>query len=73
MCAPLTLPADTVSLHVLADASVLEVFAEQGQAAITTSVYPRADSDALGLHAAGGPAVLLQFDLWHMRSAWDTN
>ncbi len=69
--APLELnPGERLSLHLLLDGSVLEVFAN-GHTCLACRLYPTlSESDRLGLIAAGGPVRLIALDIWEMASIW---
>ncbi len=64
-------PSDgRVSVRILVDRSVVEVFAGDGRVAITDRVFPRAASTALSLFAEGGEARVASLQAWKIRSAW---
>ena len=66
------LPNETsVRLHAFVDRSIVEVFAQDGRAAVTARVYPaRAESRHVGIYAgAAQPASLLSLDTWQMQAA----
>jgi sucrose-6-phosphate hydrolase SacC (GH32 family) len=71
---PLTLlpsDGDIVRLHVFADASVMEGFAQGGRARVTTRVYP-SDPAAVGvaLYADCVNATVLNATVWSMGTIW---
>jgi beta-fructofuranosidase len=58
---------ETLKLHILLDASVIEIFAND-RACLTSRVYPsRPDSLGIGPLATGGAARLKSLDVWEMR------
>jgi sucrose-6-phosphate hydrolase SacC (GH32 family) len=56
-----------VRLHVLVDATSVEVFADDGRAVVTDQIFPGRDSRGVGLFAAGGTARLRSLDAWELR------
>lgn len=65
------LPAEgSVTLRILVDRSVVEVFAGGGRVVLTDRVFPRPESTALSLFERGGTARLKSLDAWQIRSAW---
>ncbi len=61
-------PGEHLSLHILLDRSVIEVFAN-GRACLATRVYPsRSDSVGVGLLARDGRIRLKSLDVWEMKS-----
>lgn len=69
--APLHLaPGEALTLHVLVDHSVIEVFAN-GHTALTSRVYPtRPDSVGLDIFARGSASTVKQMDVWQLGSIW---
>ncbi len=67
---PLALaPAETLTLHVFLDNSLVEIFAN-GRACLTTRIYPtRHDSLEFAPYAVGGPASLTRIDAWALYPA----
>ncbi len=60
-----------VSLHLLVDRSVVELFAGGGSAAITDRVFPSPSSTGLSLYAVGGQARIVELKAFKLRSVWD--
>ena len=60
-------PGELLKLRVFLDASVMEVFANDGQACLTERIYSRPDSRGIGGYALGGKAKLLSMDVWEMQ------
>lgn len=56
-----------VQLHVLVDATSVEVFAAGGRIVITDQVFPDPRSRGASLFATGGPARLQRLDAWVLR------
>ena len=68
--APLKLRDDRLRLRVLVDRASIEVFADQGQVAITHSFLPNPKNRALALNVAGGAALVRRIRVNSLRSAW---
>ncbi len=60
---------ERLTLRVLVDHSVLEVFAN-GRVCLTSRVYPAETSLGVALFAQGGSVEVQAFDVWNMRSIW---
>lgn len=69
--APLALaPGEPLSLRILLDRSVLEVFAN-GRACLAARIYPtRPDSVGVGWLARDGRVQLKSLDIWEMNAIW---
>lgn len=59
-----------ITLRILVDRSIVEVFANRGEAAITAQIFPAAGSNELSFFAKGGKAVLTRLDIWKLNSIW---
>ncbi len=68
--APLALVDGRLTLRVLVDNSIVEVFAEDGERVLTDLVYPAMGSNGLKLFAEGGTAALEGITVYQMRSIW---
>ncbi|HEU5429794.1 MAG TPA: GH32 C-terminal domain-containing protein [Actinocrinis sp.] len=68
--APLPLDCADLKLHVLVDASSVEVFADQGEVVLTDQIFP--DSSAIGVDAfaADGSATVRHLTAWRLSSIW---
>jgi levanase len=66
----LPLDCGDLKLHVLVDASSVEVFADQGEVVLTDQIFP--DSTAVGVDAfaAGGSATVQHLTAWQLSSIW---
>lgn len=60
----------TLKLHVFLDRSVMEVFINDGQTAVTRVEYPSEDDLGVGVFAENGKATLKSLDVWRMKSIW---
>jgi beta-fructofuranosidase/levanase len=70
--APLALGGGPLRLHVLVDASSVEVFAENArgdQVVLTDQVFPDPSSTGTDLFAEGGTATLDHMQAWQLRSS----
>ena len=56
-----------VRLHVLVDATSVEVFADGGRAVLTDQIFPKPDSRGVSLFATGGEARLRSLEAWELR------
>ncbi len=64
-------PADgRFQLRILVDRSVVEVFAGEGEVAITDRVFPSPASTGLSLFERGGRARVVSLDAWKLKSVW---
>jgi fructan beta-fructosidase len=70
---PLRLPDDRLRLRVLVDRASIEVFADQGQVALTQNCFPPADNRSLSLTACGGPVHLDRLIVHTLASAVNMN
>ena len=68
--APLTVADGRLRLRVLIDRASIEVFADQGQVAITHGFWPNPENRSLSLEVAGGAANVRKIRLHALRSAW---
>ncbi len=59
-----------INLHVLVDWSSVEVFAGQGEVALTAQIYPAQKSTGLEVFAGGGYATLNSVQVSPVRSIW---
>ena len=68
---PLQLAAgETLKLHLFLDHSVMELFIQDGAAAVTRVDYPPKDGVAVALFADGGAAAAISLDAWETASIW---
>jgi fructan beta-fructosidase len=68
--APLSAPQNRVKLHLLVDRSSVEVFANDGEAAITDRIFPPSSDQRLELSGYGTQARCLAIDVWKLNSVW---
>lgn len=67
--APLKIGERPLRLRILVDRSSVEVFAQDGRAAMTNLVYPPAGASSIEFHADGQPKQI-SVELWNLESAW---
>ena len=67
--APLRL-GKTVLLHILLDASSVEVFSGDGQTVISDRVFPATASDGIELFSNGGAAKVTSLRMWKLNGVW---
>jgi beta-fructofuranosidase len=60
-------PGEPLKLRVFLDASVMEVFANDGQACLTERIYSKKDSLGIGVYALGGKCYVRSMDVWEIR------
>lgn len=60
----------TLKLHVFLDRSVMEVFVNDGQTAVTRVEYPNEEDLAVGVFAENGKATLKSLDGWQMKASF---
>ncbi|HVZ57733.1 MAG TPA: glycoside hydrolase family 32 protein [Chitinophagaceae bacterium] len=68
--APLPGTRDSLRLHIVLDKSILEVYGDAGEVALTTQLFTDAGNDGVALFATGGRARFARLRAWHLRSAW---
>lgn len=68
--APLPMVDSRVRLHIFIDRSSVEVFGDDGEAAITAQAFPEANADGLELYAQGGDVKLVSLAIYPLESIW---
>ena len=68
--APLVLASGPLRLRVLVDRLSIEVFADQGQVAISHGFIPNPEDRAIAMEATGGAAYVRTVRVRSLRSAW---
>jgi len=66
---PLENSSKTIRLTILLDKSSLEVFVNDGEAALTTYIYPGENADGIAAFASGGSATVKSFKIWDLSKA----
>ncbi len=56
-----------ITLHIYFDNSIVEVFANDGEAVLTAQIFPGKEDNGIALFGNG---QLLSLQLWNMKSAW---
>ena len=59
----------TIKLTILLDKSSLEVFVNDGEAVLSTYIYPGENSDKIAAFAKGGTAVIKSVKIWDLSKA----
>ena len=62
--------AETLRLHLFLDHSVMELFVQDGAAAVTRVAYPSEEDLAVAAFAESGSATVVSLDAWEMASIW---
>ncbi len=70
MSAPLSLTNGKLDLHILVDASSVEVFANGGKVNMSTVTYPSESQTGISLFAKRGVVKLLPSKAWMLESIW---
>lgn len=68
--APLSTQAGYVEFHIFVDQSSIEVFANGGQAVLTSLIFPDPSSLGLQLFSANGVTTLRSLSAWNLSSIW---
>ncbi|HSG69562.1 MAG TPA: GH32 C-terminal domain-containing protein, partial [Planctomycetaceae bacterium] len=68
--APLVPVDDTIELHFFIDHSSIELFANDGEVAITDLIFPPPDSGKIDFNVWEGAVTSLEFDAWKIQSIW---
>ena len=66
----LTPSGGKIKLHIFFDNSIVEVFANDGEAVMTTQIFPDENDNSVELFSEGGTTKFESVKLWKMRSAW---
>lgn len=67
--APLQLRDGKIKLRILVDRTSVEVFANDGEAALTDLIFPDPASIGIEFHAVEGDATIRSVDVWRLKSA----
>lgn len=68
--APLTAVGKPISLHLLVDASSIEVFVNDGEQVLTSLVFPSAGSRGIELFGPPRDASVFHLEVWPLESCW---
>lgn len=66
----LSLTNKKLHLRIFFDNSIVTVFANNGEAVLTTQIFPGKQDDGIQLFSRNGKATLLQANFWKMKSIW---
>lgn len=59
-----------LKLHIYFDKSIIEVFANEGEVAMTAQLFPDAASNKIGLFSNDGKNDFENMNIWEMKSIW---
>lgn len=67
-----TLPVSgkELKLRIYFDKSIVTVFANNGEAVLTTQIFPGKEDNGVELFSTGGKALMVQATMWKMKSIW---
>lgn len=68
--APLSTQVGYVKFHIFVDQSSIEVFVNDGQAVLTSLIFPDPSNLGLQLFSANGVTTLRSFSAWNLASIW---
>ena len=68
--APLSTQAGYIEFHIFVDQSSIEVFANGGQAVLTSLIFPNPSSLGVQLFSANGVTTLRSLSAWNLTSIW---
>lgn len=66
----LVLSNNLLHLHIFFDKSIVEIFANDGEVALTAQLFPDKKDNGLELFSNGGRSGLVSLNIWKMGSAW---
>ena len=66
----LVLSNKLLRLNIFLDNSIVEVFANNGEAALTAQFFPDEKDNGIELFSNGGTTKLVSLNLWTMKSIW---
>lgn len=67
----INLEGDTVTLHVFLDRSSVEVFANEGEATMTSRIYPKTTSLNVQFYAVNGKVDIESVQAWRLSDIWE--
>lgn len=59
-----------IKLHVFFDKSIIEIFANEGEVAMTAQLFPDEKNDGISLFSRGGKSIFKTISVWKLKSAW---
>ncbi len=68
---PFVLKDNHLVLHIYFDNSLIEVFANNGEAAMTMQVFPADNDNSVALFSTSGAATFNSIKIWKMKSTWE--
>ena len=67
---PLLLQNKKLRLHVFFDNSIVEVFANEGEAVLTAQFFPGKDDNQIQIFSHAGKSKIVSLDLWPIKTIW---
>ena len=67
---PLVLNNHLLQLHIFFDHSIVEVFANNGEAVLTAQIFPGENDNGMELFSSNGKSTLIRAALWTINSIW---
>jgi fructan beta-fructosidase len=67
---PLQTKNNKLSLHIFFDKSIIEVFANDGEAVMTAQLFPDDKNNGVELFSNSKPAVFESINYWPLKSIW---
>ena len=59
-----------LQLHIFFDHSIVEVFANNGEAVLTSQIFPDESDNGIELFSTGGKSKLVKSTIWKIKSIW---
>jgi beta-fructofuranosidase len=60
----------TLALRIFVDRSSIEVFANEGQATMTSRIYPTESRLGIELFTEGGDVIVKELTYWNLKDIW---
>lgn len=70
--APIMRGGNVITFHVFVDLSSIEVFVNDGQAALTAQIFPHPASTGIEVFSYRDPTTLAKLTAWELESIWST-
>jgi beta-fructofuranosidase len=61
---------ETLALRIFVDRSSVEVFANEGQATMTSRIYPKESRLGIELFTEGGNVIVKELTYWNLKDIW---
>ena len=66
----LLLTSNRLKLHIFFDHSIVEVFANDGEAVMSMQIFPDETDNGVSVYTEGGQNIFENIKFWNMKSAW---